>query len=211
MTRLLPRRLLGPTLSLVLGLASGCVPVFSVYPLYTEKDEVREPALMGAWGRDTFSPPEWIFSPGEGPEYRVGLRGDEDSVVVDSAFVGRLVRLRGVLLLDLYAGSWNPDSSVLACVSREYALLLMAPVHVIFRVDCTDSSLTLSHLSDTWFDHYIDAFPRAAHYLKGGPLLTGTTDEIRAFLSRHLEEEKMFETYGSYVRVASAPAVPSGD
>ena len=166
---------------------------------------------MGAWGDSLTAPPWWIFSPGDGPEYHVALRSD--STVVDSAFVGRLVRLRGVLLLDLYRGPLDPDSSMLACIGPQFALTMSVPMHAIFRVECTGSNLEIGYLDDEWFDDYIKKFPRSVHYVKtdGGPMLTGPTDEVRAFLSRHLDDPHLFLDFKPLVRCASAPAVPAED
>ena len=182
---------------------TGCVPVFSVYPLYTERDVVLEPALEGAWGDSAEAFPAWAFWKGKGSEYHVAL--PIDSTTLDSTLVGHLVRLRGALLLDLDATAWTPDSTERAFMERRYAYMLLTPVHAIFRVACTDTSLTLWYLDDEWLKGYLSQHPRSVRFamVNDSPLLTGSTEEVRAFVARHLDEKDAFHIYGNpYVRCA---------
>jgi hypothetical protein len=98
---------------LVLFLASfmlGCVPLDSLNPLYTDKDVVFDPTLLGQWGTDTES---LNFAKDDAGGYQMSFTGRTDNgQAVSFLSDAHLVNLRGHLFLDTVAKQWSagPDA-----------------------------------------------------------------------------------------------------
>lgn len=90
-------------------LLSGCV--FSLNPLYTEKDQVFDPALVGTW-LEKDSEDTCIVEKGEGNAYRVTNVYEGKS----AKFEAHLVRLGKFLFLDLYPEHGEDFESALIAV-----------------------------------------------------------------------------------------------
>ena len=180
---------------------AGCFPVASLVPFHDPENVVYEPRLVGAWGDSACGTPEWTFSHLGDSTYRVTVV--EDSAR-DGSMLGRLVRVRNALLLDLY-----PDlDSVLVKDRSGLVSAYLAPLHVIIRLDLTGPNLTISHLDDSWLEEHLERSPNAIRHatIDETVILTAPAHDIRAFIGRHLEDEGAFEKFGNYVRCAESGA-----
>src|ERR1035438_10454400 len=86
------------TLPILIGftlLLAGCVP--SVSPLYTAKDLVYDPALVGVWAKDEKDATTWKFEKGDESSYKLVVVEGENS----SPFVAHLVQLGEHRFMDL--------------------------------------------------------------------------------------------------------------
>lgn len=87
-----------PLLAFMVFLA-GCQPVDSLNPLYTDKDLIFDPALLGKWTEEKGTL-EFVKAQHKDREYRVVFRDDE-TPSHQMEFQGRLVDLQGHRFLDL--------------------------------------------------------------------------------------------------------------
>ena len=109
-------------LKLTTGLAlltflAGCV-VTSVYPFYTAKDLVFDPALVGAWaeaGTTNAANEHWRFEKADGQAYKLTVHEKEKHTEFDT----HLFKLKGRLYLDLYPRE-RPENSL--------------PVHYLIKI-----------------------------------------------------------------------------
>jgi hypothetical protein len=107
----------------LLACLTGCVPVDSLNPLYTNKDVVFDESLLGFWvgpknGEDGGLRFSRLSALGE-KSYVITLTGDRDG---DSMVLhAHLVKLGGKQFLDVMPTQWeaNPDSYVLKVKSNQ--------------------------------------------------------------------------------------------
>ena len=96
---------------LILSLFSfliGCMPVDSLNTLYTDKDVVFDPALLGQWGSDTEG---YNFAKGEDGGYQLTMYGKDDKTgqLLSLVFEAHLVELQGHRFLDVVPKQWEPS------------------------------------------------------------------------------------------------------
>ena len=166
---------------------SGCL-VVSISPLSTEKDAVFEPAIVGVWNG---SPTEqYVVSRLGEKAYKVEVNDGKTKMT----FVGHLVRLDGVLFLDMAASTeWNELG-----VPRDAAGTLndwFLPLHFYVRVSQITPSLSVSAVDETWFKGYLKEHPTAlAHtFHDSNVVLTGSTQDIQKFFRAHANTLGAFE------------------
>lgn len=189
-------RRLAPALGLSLGLLS-CIP--SLSPLYTERDLVVDPALVGTWaGEDAEE--TWTFAAGEGKSYRLVIRGEGKSAVLDA----HLLLLGGHRFLDLY-----PDLDQLAAAALgPYYELSLVPAHLFLRVGELGPGLELALLDADWLDELLKRRPRALDHRRiadGGIVITASTRELQRFVLRHVDDPGAFGEPSRLTRRASGP------
>ena len=165
---------------------SGCL-VVSISPLYTEKDAAFEPALVGVWNE---SPTE---------QYVVSRLGETAYKVVatdgktKTTFVGHLVRLDGLLFLDMAASTAWAELGVPK--DAEGALTdWFLPLHFFVRINQVTPSLSVSVLDETWVKGYLNEHPTAlVHTLRDTDVvLTGSTEDIQKFVRAHVNTPGAF-------------------
>jgi hypothetical protein len=168
-------------------LANTACIVVSISPLYTEKDVVFEPALIGAW---TASPTEqYVFSKLDENAYKVVASDGKNKTTL----VGHLVRLDGVLFLDMAASTASADIGVPKDAESTLNDWFL-PLHFFVRVNQV-TPFSVSALDDAWYKGYLKEHPTAvAHTLHDSDVvLTGSTEDIRTFLRAHANTSGAFE------------------
>src|SRR5687768_17051000 len=88
-------RILGVMAALAIVFLAACAR--SVHPLYTEKDLVQDPALVGA-RTNSITSDHWAFEAKEGKGYQLVQTDGNGQVAV---FNAHLLKLDGVLFLDV--------------------------------------------------------------------------------------------------------------
>lgn len=160
----------------------GCVPL-SLYPFYTEKDLVFESALIGSWNSGD-SNDEVVFEKAGANGYVLISRDSTG----ETHFDVRLFKLGGKLFMDLY-----PQG---LCGGRN-ALLEehLVQGHSLLRVNQIEPTLITASLNDTWMKERMKENPKAlAHVLTDDRLvLTASTEELQAFLLKHVGDDKAFD------------------
>ena len=71
------------------------------------------------------------------------------------------------------------------------------PVHLFAKLVKTNDDLTLVALDVEWLNERLKANPKEiAHVLQGNdvPLLTGSTEEVKKFLTRHASDTNAFKS-----------------
>lgn len=171
------------TLGLVLVL-EGCIP--SLHPLYTDKDLVFEPALLGEWV-DQESKEALTFTKGEENKYKLVFTDDSGKML---AYIAHLVRLDGKLFLDVGP---DPDAECnTAC----------APFHWFFFVSQVQPTLRIWDFHDNWLEVFLKKNPSAlGHEFVGEDLwLTAPPKKLQSFLLKHLHTKDALSDPVDYVR-----------
>lgn len=172
-----------PTLALLL---SGCV-VTSIYPFFTEKDLVFDPALVGSWTKPTDPSEQWKFEKNGDKGYQVSII---EKTNIQSGR-GYLFKLQGHMFLDFFA----PEL-------KEEHLPEPAPTHIIARVDQVTPTLKLASMDYGVLQKMLSTNPKALRHIliKTGPdendrrlVLTADTQELQKFLLKHVADREVWD------------------
>ncbi len=167
--------------------SSGCL-VVSTSSLSTEEDAVFEPALVGVWNE---SPTE---------QYVVSKLGERAyKVVADdgktrTTFVGHLVRLDGVLFLDMAVSTAWAELGVPKDLEETLGDWFL-PLHFFVRINQVTPSFSVSAVDEAWLKAYLKEHPTAlAHTFRDTDVvLTGSTEDIRKFFQAHVNTPGAFD------------------
>ncbi len=180
---------------LALGLlvaAAGCIP--SLNPLYTDKELIYDPALVGVWSEQPDSKDTWTFAQGEAKSYNVRItEGDKHSLLV-----GHLVQLGDQKFLDL-----TPHKDGLEDSKREGVFLAsLIPGHLAIWVKSIQPVLTLSVMDLDWFGEYLKKNPKAIphQFLDDRLIFTGSTRELQQFVLKTITEPKAWSEGSKFNR-----------
>ena len=177
------------TTVLIIGIAliaSACVP--SLHPLYTGKDLIFEPALLGEWFEaKPDSKSTLTFSKTGEKEYKLrsGDPGDKQSI-----FIAHLVKLGDKLFLDIKT---DPASE------RDCSGL---PWHMFFYISQIQPTLRMWDLNDKWLEKLLKKNPAALKHeiVDGDLVLTASTKQLQSFVLRHVNDKSAFTDPTDYAR-----------
>ena len=162
-------------------LMTGC-DVRSLYPLYTEKDVIFDPGLLGFWQQAD-----------EGDHVWVCLRDKENSYRVVSAaegvvFDGRLLRLGARLYLDL---------TPVEVPNAQYGTI---PGHLFLQIELSKDRMRTAMLN-------VDRLKKLEESggLKLGHMtadvLTALPKELQAFVTQHADDGTAFTPFKEFARI----------
>lgn len=193
------RKLLSYMLPLLLG---GCVPVLSLYPLYTKEDLVLEKKLLGTWIDDPNSPETtWEFKRIDEPQNAYQLIFiDEDGK--KGSFVAHLLKLQGKLFLDIYPRElpWDPDDP--NKMDWPYNSFFLIPAHTFLKIDSIEPQLKMRLALESKVEELLKENPKAVTYTTVGErlILTASTKELQAFVLKHADDDRLFADEIALVR-----------
>jgi hypothetical protein len=200
MKKTIPATLMGLAL-----LLAGCV-VTSIYPFYTEKDVVFDPALLGKWiesGKNDDSEDVIEFKKDEDKAYVLATTEDH---VLANRYIVHLFQLGDQRFIDLFPTQRpNGDS------------LDFAPVHQLMKVAVTGKSLAFNLQNLKWLEELVAKEPDAIRHIKiqgarnsegkidERTVLTATTKELQEFVRKTLSVKEAWGEPAEYRRVAAKP------
>ncbi len=197
-------------------LLAGCVPVFSVHPLYTKETITFEEKLLGTWLIDPND--TWEFARLEESAagylpvdlreqaakcYRVNLTEKRGT----GSLVACLVRLQDRLFLDFMPSKFPGGEQNLESVDSGLNAMFFLRLHTFVRVSFSGDQLKIGLTLDDNFKRLLKAEPKAVSYtmvkdnpivIKEGdtveehPLLTASTQELQAFVTKYADDERLF-------------------
>jgi hypothetical protein len=178
---------------------AGCIP--SLHAVYSGKDVVFDPQLVGVWGPENQEKGSWEFTKQGDKSYRfVCTERDGEK----GNFTAHLTRFHDMTFLDIAPDKDQIDSS-------EFHQAYLLPMHTFFRVEeLSSSSLKLSVLKLDGLMQYLRENPDAVKHeeMNGGILLTARTEDLQAFLSSP-EVQRLFTKPAELVR--RDPDTPQDD
>jgi len=167
---------------ILLGMAiflSGCVP--SLHPLFTEKDLVFDPALVGTWV-DQDGKNAWTFQKsGENAYELVYIENEEPA-----KFQAHLLKLGDFLFLDIFPEEAEMKNGL-------YKGLLI-PAHGFSRIWIAGDSVQLAYLDPDWLKQMIDNKKvKIDHdFVDQTLILTAQTPDLQNFALKYAEDAKAF-------------------
>lgn len=193
-----------PLFYLLAVLMGGCVPVFSLHPLYTKKDVVFKQELLGAWADPNYPQGVWEFNRDDESEnaYKLIVKGDDGA---KGLFDAHLVELKGRLFLDVYPAKQGFEETFQAIEQTAkdpnkavwtFNLLCVVPVHTFLKIDSIKPMLTMSLTDDDLIKELLKEDPNAvkhAVFEEDRYVLTASTKELQAFVLKYADGGKLFE------------------
>ena len=169
-------------LSTLILIFTGCIR--SLHPIYTEKDIVFEPDLIGQWSEDN-SKEQWTFSKKGENSYTLVYTDDKGR---QGCFNAHLAKLNGNLFLDIF-----PEE--LKIEENDFYKFHLLPVHTFLYVKQIVPSLQMSYPDLDWLKKFIEDNPNAIRHQKidGEIILTASTKELQAFWLKHLNTKVVFK------------------
>lgn len=162
-------------------LMTGCT-VRSLQPLYTEKDPIFEPQLLGMWVEEGDKSDDLlIFQKYEENAYTVRV-GDLPELK------GRLMKLEGQMFLDLTPAKADGAFNI--------------PGHLFVRIRLNGDTMQTALLDSDWAEHAADAGTLGLSHLRIGSevVLTASSKELQAFVARHAGDGSVFKNHEEYRR-----------
>lgn len=170
---------IGTVLLIVLLFLGGCV-VTSLYPYYTDKDLVFDPALLGKWveAGTTNQSAEYVQIERLGEKgYWATVFGTDETNSVEL----HLFRLKQQLFLDSFPTNRSLD---------------FVPVHQVSKVIWSEPQLETANLSYDWLAKLLEKHPKAIRHMvlqdkpgdtqKGRIVLTADTRELQRFILKYV-------------------------
>jgi hypothetical protein len=188
-------------LMLVLALLLiGCEPADCIYPLYNPNDTASDDRLLGTWqpvAKDTETPDKdqrWNFvhaKEDKSYDFTLGALGLKGGFAAKL----RLVGIGNYLFVD-FQGEFE---RTLGSDKLDNLMAYPAvPTHGIGRIWLKKDALRIHFLNDDWTkDHMKAGMLTLAHLaVRGYPLITATTEDLRKFMQAHAEDtEALSENY----------------
>jgi len=197
------------------GLVAGCVPVLSLNPFFTEENIIFDEKLLGAWTGDANDPnlslefarveensagdlPRELQGVFE-PIYRMTLFDKRNGKGV---LIACLVKLGDRRFLDVFpdrfpSGESDPEKMKLA-----FNASFFLRCHTLMRVDTIGDQLKVHLMDDEGFKKLVEAEPKGVAYAmtEEGPVLTASTKELQAFVTKYADDKRLFALEGTFVR-----------
>jgi len=183
------KKLLFYLLAVLLG---GCVPVVSLHPLFGEKDVVFNEKLVGTWvDEPNKGDTVWEFKRADANEnaYRLIFSDKEGK---KGLFIAHLVKLKEKLFLDVCPAPWEQqDPNKIEWV---YNTLFLIPGHTFIKVNSIEPQLKMRITDDEKMKEFLKADPNAVKYtlLEDKPVLTASTKELRTFVLKYANDDRVF-------------------
>ena len=168
---------------------AGCVPSWN--PLYTEKDLVFDPLLVGVWTpvmAKEGSKEIWAFTKGGDKLYQLQQTDEEGR---KAGFEVHLVKLKESRFLDLYLTKVEGDDARL----NAWAGFSLVPAHLILKVEQAEPTLKIAAMIPDWMEKFLKQHPDAiAHRIvyDDNVILTASTSELQKFVLEHVADADFF-------------------
>jgi len=192
---------------LLAALLGGCVPVMSLYPLFTEEDLVFEEKLLGTWVDDPNSPKstwefkrivdsskkEWEFDLPQKPEkaYKLILLDNKEGT--KGSFFAHVVKLKDQLFLDVYP-SQLPSAKMDPNEDWAFNTLFLIPGHSFAIIDSIEPQLKIRWTTqDEMGKLFKEELKAIKHELvKDRIILTASTQKLQAFVLKYADDKRVF-------------------
>lgn len=173
--------------------------VTSIHPLYTAKDIVFMPELLGTWIGEDEAGDLWIFEQSGKNAYELTIKESSESEGIQEyeetgIYETHLVKLGKFLFLDLY-----PDERTIEEYEDEIHLV---PTHSIWRIWIEKDVIRLAWLANDWLEEMIDKKKiKIAHVrLEDRVVLTVPTKDLQKFVLKYAEDTDAFPEPGEMHR-----------
>jgi len=186
------RKLLFYLLAVLMG---GCVPVFSLHPLYTKETVILKQELLGTWVHVNDPNMTWDFKRAEEPNaYKLIYTGEPGK---RGSFITHLVKLKDQLFLDVYPDAMPCDIEDPNKLDWQYNSFFIVPVHTFLKVDSIEPVLKMRLTDDELMKKLLERDPNAIKHTlldEVRYVLTGSTKELQDLVTKYGDGDRLFRT-----------------
>jgi hypothetical protein len=169
----------------LLAIITGCVP--SLNPIYTDKDLIFDPGLVGSWGSSE-EKEKWVFSKSGDKAYKL-KQTDNDGLTAE--FDVRLVRLDEYKFLDLIVTNTDDRYTRL----NGWAAFSLIPAHLVLQVHEIGPKLKISAMDPDWVKQSLEKNPKVIDHRKIDEdryVFIASTKDLQKFVLQHADKEGLF-------------------
>jgi len=174
---------------LLAGALSGCY-VQSLQPAYTDKTIAYDPDLIGTWV--SAEDEEYVFTLSDTTRGMYTLVSDQSGA--SARFEAALFQVGGAAFLDIYPEAPETENT--------FYMDHLLRVHDILRVQLDADTLWVQDFDAEWLQSAIDKkkVKVSSVPLDGAVLLTGSTPELEAFITKYAKVKEAFSEPAKFVR-----------
>lgn len=203
------KKLLPFTLAFIIA---GCVPVWSLHPLYDDQHLVFNEKLLGTFIEDNNDANIiWEFTRATEPNtYQLLLSSvsKDDPNIAKGLFDVHLIKLDSQLFLDIFPkeAPWENDDA-LKHMKWFFNTFFMIPVHTFAKIEILGSQLKIRLTDDDDFKKLLKEDPNAVKYelVDDKPVLTASTKQLQSFILKYADDNRLFSDEKSLTRKISKP------
>ncbi|HTG43297.1 MAG TPA: hypothetical protein VK633_02075 [Verrucomicrobiae bacterium] len=179
-------------------LFAACIP--SLQPLYSEKDLVFDPSLIGSFLEEKDKVVVWTFTKAGERDYHLVIKEKEKR----SPLSAHLFKIAGDQYIDLY-----PENEGFEDWQREdFFKSAIVPAHIFFRVTQIDPVLKVHALQEDWLKEYLAANKNAVPHSivdNNRIVFTGSTDQMQSFLKKIASEKGAWSDPAEFRKQKASP------
>jgi hypothetical protein len=204
------KKLLPFTLAFIIA---GCVPVWSLHPLYDDKHISFDEKLLGTFIEDNNDANIiWEFTRDTEPNaYQLIYTGisKTDPNVLKGWFAVYLVKLDNHFFIDVYPkeGPWG-DNAFWNQPKWPMNSFFMIPAHTFIKVEILESELKIRLTDNDDFIKLLKEDPNAVKYelVDNKPVLTASPQQLQSFILKYADDDRLFSDKKTLIRKISKPA-----
>jgi hypothetical protein len=175
------------------GIVGSCIP--SLYPLYRQKDLLRDERLEGLYETDEDDywkirrlDPDFEKGKGDwrqynsGYTYKLNVREDDEM----EEFALHLLRLGGDLYLDFFPVDYD--------IRHSFLDMHLVPTHIFAKVELTERAMIIHFFDIEWLEDLIEEKRiKISHVeLPDRYLLSARTEELQKFITKFANDSTTF-------------------
>ena len=185
------RKILFYTIAALLG---GCLPVASIYPLFTPEDLIFEQQLLGRWTTDPNGPQDrWTFE-------RAGERDNAYTLTITDrdghrgSFLARLAAIDSRVFLDLLPDKPVCDIEDPNKADWPYNAVFMVRAHTFLKVESITPRVRIKMTQQEALDELLAEHPDAVQHtvVEDRTVLTAPTEQLQSFVTRYADDDRLF-------------------
>jgi hypothetical protein len=175
-------------LGLAAILLAGCV-VQCIYPLFTEKEFMQYPALVGTWTQKDEDKEVglWTFTEDE-RRYKLSQTDEKGRKAVFQVVAGKIGTN---VFLDCSLADPSPTEQL-----NDFATVHLVGAHTFVKAIKTNDALLLVAMNTEWLEKHLEQNPKAVAHIrrdKMPPLLTASTEELKKFVATFANDTNAFQ------------------
>jgi len=182
------------------SLVGGCAA--SVHSVAPEKEAVFDPSMLGKWKeiKPDAGNIEYTVEQEGADGYRISFV--DEGHTITQVYTAHVFKLGSALFYDAIFSKISLKNETMGLND-----MAVYGTHAFGRIWMTPDEINLGALNEDWLEKALDEKKLALHYERGDPgggvdlLLTGSSEELRAFAQKYADDKEAFGAKLVYQRI----------
>lgn len=172
-------------------LLSGCLPVATLHPAYTEETAVFEEKLLGTWLEEDYAKWQFVRIPDDQNNYYLRL---EDQEGKKGYFEAHLCKIDNSLILDVIPAAHPCGEVDTEDMLLPYNAFFVQSLHTFLKIELADPNLKIAITDQDKFEKLLEDSPGSLEYTKTKDrlIITASSNHIQKFIAEHINDERLF-------------------